>query len=247
MKKVALSVAVASAILMTACGGGGGESAPINEGPTQGFFSGKTADGRDINGAVLPDGTYYVLYTGANNSAVIDGFIQGIGSTNGGKFTSADGRDYNFRGAGVIPISVSADFKAKTSLNGTVSGGGQVSSFTSTYSNEYEKLPSLNTVAGTYSGFVQDAGGRAGATISIATNGTVSGTTTTGCTISGSAEPSVQANAYALGVSFSGAGCVSNGLSVGGAAFYNSIEKTLYAGVFNGGRTMGAVFLGAKP
>jgi hypothetical protein len=243
--KASIGAALLSAFALAACGGGGGSSS--TETSAEGFYEGTTGDNREIVGAILPNGTYYVLYTGSNNPGAIGGFVQGTGTANNGSFSSSNGTDFSFEGHGVNPVTVSASYRTKQSLSGTVSSGSDSNTFTSTYSAEYEKTPSLETIAGTYSGIVQDAFGSGGATITMATNGTVTGATSTGCDLSGTIEPAAQGNAYAVGLTFSGSGCGIAGLSVGGAAFYDSVERVVYSAVFDAGRSYGAVFLGSKP
>lgn len=245
--KHGVCLGVLAASLLAACGGGGGDGSSVAESSAAGFYDGTTSDNRVITGAVMPNGTYYVLYSASGSPSTIGGFVQGTATASNGSFSSSDGRDFNFEGAGTFDVSVSASYRTKSSLSGTVSAGGQSSSFSSTYNAEYEKTPSLDVLAGTYNGITQDATGTGSATVQVATNGTVTGSTNTGCDIDGVVEPAAEGNAYALGITFSGGSCPVAGLSLSGAAFFDSIHKELYAAAFDAPRSYGTVFIGAKP
>lgn len=108
---------------LVACGGGGSgdaESANGNGtnpvGNAEGFYNGTTSNGRSLTGLVLDDGSYWVLYSAQNNSAVMAGMIQGNSRAAAGTFTSADGRDFNFEGGGIGNLSIAGTYLTKQSL-----------------------------------------------------------------------------------------------------------------------------------
>lgn len=245
LKLLAISI-MATAI--AGCGGGGGGSGDTADTRTaEGFYAGSTGDSRAVTAAVMQNGTYYVLYSRPGLPSTIGGFVQGSGSSSNGTYTSNSGTDFNFEGGGNIPVTVSATYQPKQSISARITAAGGSNTATGAYSAEYEKVPSLTTLAGTYSGVFQDAIGDGAATVQITAAGNVTGSTNTGCNIAGLVEPATAGNGYALGMTFSGAACPLLGLTLGGAVFFDSTAKAIYAAAFNSARTYGAVFVGTKP
>jgi hypothetical protein len=248
-KGTMLATAIAAALVLSACGGGGGgtDTDTASTGSAEGFYTGTTGDDRTLTGAVMANGTYYVMYSHPGLPTTIGGFAQGAGVSNNGSFVSSSGTDFNFEGNGVSPVTVSASYRARSSFSGTISAADGSNTFTATYSTEYEKNPSLITLAGTYNGVIQDVIGGGAATVYISADGNVTGTTSTECSFTGLVAPATVGNAYAVGLTFAGNACLLVGQSLGGAAFYDSTSKTLYSAIFDSARTYGAVFVGTKP
>lgn len=105
-------LAFALAATLAACGGGSGED-PRSDGQVattaEGLWKGTTSTGRSVNGLVLDDGAYWLVYTLPNDPTVIVGAIQGTSTSSGGKLTSNDGRDFNFEGFGATDFSFSGN------------------------------------------------------------------------------------------------------------------------------------------
>src|ERR1035437_7385465 len=95
MKHIFCVLAFSSvSILVGGCGGGGGDGGssapPASVTTAEGMWTGTTSSNRTVNGFVLDDGTYWVLYSVANNSNTIAGGVQGTSTSNNGNFTSAN-------------------------------------------------------------------------------------------------------------------------------------------------------------
>ena len=239
--------------VLSACGGGGSSSAPATNSPAQGLWNGTTNTNRTISALVLGDGTYYVLYTVANNAAVIDGFSQGSGSATAspGTFTSSNLVDFNFAGLGVNSATLSGSYTAKQSFNGTISyTGGTSTTFNSTYDTQYDTVPSLATLAGTFTGtaMVISIGNVPNTVITISSSGAIS-SSSNGCTVTGSASPSSGGNAYNISMSFAATGCAAavSGQTLTGTVFYSSAARTRYVFAPNAASTGGVFFVGTKP
>lgn len=254
MKALPYIFFIAMLAVLSACGGAASNSsAPATNSPAQGLWNGTTNTNRTISALVLGDGTYYVLYTAANDATSIEGFSQGSGSATAspGSFTSSDLKDFNFVGLGVNAATLSGSYTAKQSFNGTISyTGGSSTTFTSTYDVLYETVPSLATLAGTFTGtaVVVSSGSIPDTPLTISSSGAISGISN-GCTITGSASPRSEGNAYNISLSFGATGCDAavSGQTLTGTAFYTSANKTMYIFAPNAARTGGVFYIGAKP
>ena len=241
--------AVLSLLLVAGCGGGGGDSPPPPVASSaEGLYSGTTTTGRTITGLVLDDGTYYVLYSPVGSSTAIAGVVQGNGTSNAGTFSSGNARDFNLEGLGVLSATVSANYVAKQSLNGAVSySAGGTTSFSSTYDANYETVPSLAALAGTFTGQVASSAGTENATVTVSSAGAISGSGASGCAVSGSASPRPRGNIFNISLTFGGAPCLFANQTLSGIAYFNSAAKRLYAAAPNASRTDGVLFVGVKP
>lgn len=251
-RPLGLAILSATALALAACGGddGGTTTTTQSAETAEGLWVGTTDSNRAISGLVLDDGTYYVLYSAIGNPSLIAGVVQGHGTSNNGNFTSTDARDFNLEGLGVLDATVSASYMVRQSFNGNVmytSGG--TTAFTSAYDSQYDLTPSLATLAGTYTGTVALSQGYEAATVTVGSNGAVSGVGTSGCTLTGNASPRASGNVYNLTITFGGAPCYFAGQTFTGIAYYDSDvnDKRLYAAAPNAARTDGVLFVGVKP
>lgn len=246
-----LIVCLACVVVVSGCGGGGGGggSSPAPATSAEGLWVGTTSNGRTIAGFVLGDDTYWVLYSLIGNSAVIAGAVQGNGTSQGGSFTSSNGKDFNLEGLGVNDVTVSASYMMKQSFNGTIrytATGDQVT-FTSSYDSDYDLTPSLAALAGTYSGSAATTGGTESATVTISAAGAISGNSAGGCNFSGSASPRTRGNVYDVSVTFAGGTCANGTNTVTGVANFDVPTKQINSAALNSARTNGFIFVGTKP
>lgn len=246
-------LAIAAAAVVCACGGGdGGDGGDVftNPGTTsqaQGLWVGTTSTNRAVTGLVFSDGTYYLLYSVSGDPSLIAGVTQGHETANGTSFSSSDGRDFNLEGLGVLSGSVSGTFAARQSINGTISySGGQQVTFSGTYDASYEIVPTIAAIAGTYTGQIASPVGVQNATFTVASDGSVSGTSS-GCSATGTLAPRTDGNAYNAVITFGPAPCVFANQTFAGAAYYNASTKHIYAAAPNSARTSGVLFVGVKP
>jgi hypothetical protein len=233
--------------LIVGCGGGGGDApaAVPSVVSASGLWKGATNTNRTITGLVLSDSTYYVLYSAVGNPNLIAGVVQGTGSLNGSTFSSSNGRDFNIEGAGVLPVTVSATAATKQSLNGSVVYTGGTTTFSSSYSVDFEVTPTLAAVAGTFSGQVALSQGVQSASVTVSSGGQLTGTGS-GCAFSGTVTPRTDGNAYNFSVTFGASPCFFAGQTLTGIAYYDATVKRLYAAAPNASRTDGVLYVGTK-
>ncbi|WP_455286546.1 hypothetical protein [Cupriavidus necator] len=244
-KMVSKVSALALAAFLAACGGGGGGDdtgsgtpqantpAPVAPATAEGLYTGTTSTGYQTAGLVLETGEHYVLYGKGNT---IYGVVQGHGTSNNGSFSSSDAYDFSLLNNSRPPATVSATYTAKQKLDGTLTEAGQGITFTSTYDASYETAASLSKVAGTYSGSAATGSGSSPVSLTVNSNGTISGSSTVGgqaaCTYSGTLTPrSTGKNVSNISVKFNGGSCALGSATVSGIAVpvVNGSTTTLYA------------------
>lgn len=236
---------------LAGCGGGGSEdnanaaTTPVvvvpATPPAEGFWQGKTNTGRTIDAVVLEDGTYWALYSLANNSDVIAGVVQGVGTTTPGSFSSTSGRDFSLEAGSITDSTLSVSYAAKQFFNGSLTNRNSANTitFTSSYGNSYEQPASLAALAGTYSGDVATADGTDAATISIDSTGILSGVSAAGCRFTGTANVHKAVNVYDLSVAFKGGTCSNGFAATSGIAYLEG--SRLYAAALDSGRNNGFI------
>lgn len=271
-RKTAITAhALASLALLSlgACGGGGssnsGSGTPVGGGssapapapapapppsPTaEGLYLGTTSNARTVTGVVLDTGTYWVIYSVPNNPSVIAGAIQGTGTSQFGSFSSTNAKDFNLEGQGINNATVSASYFAKQSFNGmvTYTNSNQVIAFTTSYSSAYEIVPSLATIAGTYTGTAAVLAGVEAATVTINASGALSGRGVSGCQYTGTVTTHAKGNIYDVSVTFGGGVCSNGTSTVTGIGYFDAATKRLYGTALNSDRSNGFIFVGTKP
>lgn len=243
MKHFYTVIACAAALVLVGCGGGGGDHSAADG--AQGFWSGTTDTNQDVAGIVLDDGTYWVIYTPANSNpgagvVTIGGVIQGNGSSKNGTFSSSNGKDFNFQGAGISDISLSAAYEAKKTFNGNVDySNGAIVNFLTHYDARYEQKPSLATLAGSYTGPSITADGTDQTTFTIGADGKLNGSGTSGCQFYGEAAPRKQGNVYNVSVTFEGGVCSLGSGTVNGVMVFDTNSGALQASALNDARSNG--------
>lgn len=214
----------------------------------EGLWSGSTNTNRTIAGVVLDDGTYYVLYSVPANPNVLAGVVQGNGTSNNGSFTSANARDFNLEGFGVLSATISGSYAERQSLSGSITYlGASDTTFTSTFDPAYDTTPSLVSLAGTYTGQAGSAGGVQSETVTVASTGVFTGVAADGCSFAGTATPRVHVNIFDVSITFGGAPCLFAGSTLVGIAYLDVPNSRLYAAAPTSDRTDAVIFSGTKP
>jgi len=232
-----------------ACGGGSGESDVFSlPQPTatsaEGRWTGTTPTNRAVDGLVLDDGSYWVLYTAIDKPNVLAGLVQGTGTSHSGSFGSSNTRDFNLEDGGIRAATMRGIYGQKKGFNATITYfNGDTGSFTSTYDADYELIPNMNHVAGTYSGLRAD---NQMVSVTLGSIGTVSGSFTDGCTFAGSFAPRAKGNVFNVTVTFGGGACSNGTDTVSGIAFFDAATQRLYSAALNSARTNGFLFIGMK-
>lgn len=241
-------VSLVFTLLLAACSSGGSDnsSPPAPATSAEGAWNGTTNTNRSVAGLVLSDGTYWFLYSMVGNPNVIAGLVQGNGSSQTGSFTSSNTRDFNFEGFGTLDATLAGSYAMKQSLSGTVTYvlGGQTT-FNSTYNADYDLIPNVNLVVGTYTGSTVTAGGTGLDTVTLSSPNLIAGSDANGCDFTGSFAPRSSGNVYDVSVTPAGGVCGTE--TVNGVAFFDAGTRTLYIAALNSTRTNGFIFLGTKP
>lgn len=232
-------------VSLSACSGDGDAPPPaLTASSAEGIWTGTTNTNRTVTGVVLDDGVYWFLYSVANNPAIIAGVVQGDSSAQNGVLTTSNVTDFSVeRATTILNPTVGGTYTTKQSLNGTITYPVQPqNTFSTTYNNDYELAPNINSVEGTYRGPVAL---NETVEVTVSTNGDITGNSATGCTFSGSFKPRTHGNVFDVTITFGGQATCSNGNgTVNGVAFVRAGK--LYSAALNSSRTNGVVFIGTK-
>lgn len=227
--------------------------------PPEGMWVGTTSTGRSVYGFLLNTTEYWVLYSSQLNPDVIAGAIQGtskitfigplVGASPSGGLESTDAKDFNLEGAGILDATISANYVALQSFNGTVFYTNPPSSgtFATTYDQRWNLTPTLASLAGSFTGAAAVLGGSEPTTLTITDTGNISGTGTSGCTFTGTAAPHVRGNVFDVSVTFGGGACSNGTDTVTGIGYYDIATKRLWGMALNATRSNGFIFAGSKP
>jgi hypothetical protein len=242
------------ATVVSGCGGGGGgvggsasPSTP-DAGRPFGLWEGTTGDSRSIAGLVLPTSEYWFIYSAPGNTAVIAGVVEGDIDDNNGQFNSRNGKDFNFEGAGILDLWLEGSYTQKQTLKGTgdYQNSALTSSFTTRYNADWEITPTLSAIAGSYTGAAY-AGFTEYAELVVTDKGVISGQSASGCSFSGTINPSNNGNFYSVSVNFKDAICANGITGLASYAYYSAATRTLYSVGLNTARDNGFIFVGTKP
>jgi hypothetical protein len=243
------ALAMSWTLALTACGGGGdGGTTAVPATSAEGLWNGNTSTSRTLTSVVLDDGTYWILPV-PTTSAPNASFIQGTGASVNGVFSSSDGMDFNLAGSVINQATLSANYVAKRSFNGSVNYPSLNSPFTFTgsYNADYEQAPNLAAVAGNYPGVISMTGSNDATTLVVSIDGTVLGVgATNGCQFLGKMAPRSRGNLYVLVGAFSGGACANNASAVSGIGYFDASAKRLHLAAFDQSRSNGFSFVGIK-
>lgn len=235
------------ALALAACGGDGDDPPHPHPDtfPAEGLYRGKSSANQDITALVLDDGTYYVVYEAAPFSP---GLVQGTMQAAHGSFTSSDGKDFSVASRDVAGVSLHGNYATRAHLNGTIryTATGQTATFTSTYDRDYERTPSLATVAGTYQGQAVARNAVESVAMSISTAGVINGMGASGCRFTGVVRPRSRGNVYDITVSYGPSPCARPGQPLRGVAYQRSDDRSLFATAMNAERTVSLLFEGLQ-
>ena len=255
LKILALAIVLATGLAGCLGGGGGGsdssvtaqDSSSVTAQDSEGLWDGTTNTGRNATAIVFNDGTYYMLYTGVNNTS-ISGVVQGSSSMSGNTLRSSDAKDFNLEGLGVLSASISGKVVTKSTLNADITyGGGGTVSFAGSYNSDYELQPLISSLVGQYSGQVATSLGVEDADLTIFSDGSLSGLSDTGCSVTGNLYERTDGNAYNVQMTFANNNlCFFPGQTYVGIAYYDADGAALYSAAPNATRTDGLLFVGTK-
>lgn len=209
----------------------------------QGMYAGKlTGNGTLFNSLVLEDGQYWGFYSGSGSGTLNPiGFVHGVGSASGGKFTSQDVKDFGPRPA--VAGNISADYAGMVSFNGVIGMPNPTINFTGAVLDDatyrYLALPQLTDLAGSH-----NVGGTLGAHLmQIGANGVFSGTAQ-GCNYSGTIAPRAsRRNVFNVSWTFGAGTCSLAGQTGTGIAYSymanDGGSRQFVIAAYNAARTAG--------
>ncbi|MBV1776974.1 hypothetical protein KSF73_14745 [Burkholderiaceae bacterium DAT-1] len=243
MKLSSILVTLSVAGLLAACGGGtsgeikqdnGNTTPPVaTSGSAQGFWGGKTTEGRAIQGVVLSDGGYVFLYSGINAPTTLAGVVQGTGisdKTVAGYFSSSNTVQFSLEKSTRFTGTVAATYASKGAFTGIVSTLAGSIGFDLPYDSTYSDGATLKSLAGTWAATAVDTS----QTLTIAESGALTGLVN-GCAQTGTIKPRTDANVFDVTLTFGAAPCTFAGQSVAGVMFKNK-TGALYGALTDSGR-----------
>jgi len=216
-------------------------------------FDGQTGTSQPLTTFLLSDGSYFMVYSDASTPQKFLGAIMGTGTLSSGSFSSTDALDVSLLGSGTHSADaaiLSASYTEKTSLNGTLTytASNQPRTFVGTYNSSYETLPSLQTLAGVYTGsFATKDLVEENIQLTVNADGTVSGQLPCGCAINATLVPRSDGTAYDATLSFTGGTDAFSGKSFAGNVYADTANHRLYIVGKISGTADNAVFVGSKP
>lgn len=240
MQKLILQIlASTSIVLITACGGGGGDS--VANADPQGFWTGPASTGYTVNAAVLENGETWGVYS---SGSTIYGALYGT-TTTSGNTVSIRGTDFNFLTNSSSSGNLTGSIAAKSSMS--LSGSGVTLPLT--HQSSYDTAATAAAVTGTWS-FI----GRSGSytlvpgTITINNAGAFT-LSQTGCVTTGSVVPrSGGKNVYNLTLSATGVNCVAGQSTMSGVVYLDTTvtPNKFLSLALTPSKTDGVVVIGTK-
>jgi hypothetical protein len=222
---------VACAVALAACSTGGSNTPPPpgtttttlpSGGIYKGTLKGSTAEATLL---MLFDGTAYLFYGGAGGTGLAGVAVAKNGAQSGnGRFTSDSAFDYRIGRGSASPAVFNADFAHAPAVDGTVANkdGSAGLAFSGSAATILDIAPTRANLGGLYSGRGMALGATTQTRITIAGDGYLAGTTTSGCIFKGTAAPHEGANAYDVSVTFGPAPCPLPDATVTGNAVLDS-------------------------
>ncbi|MFM0325206.1 hypothetical protein [Caballeronia glebae] len=215
------------AVALAACSSGGPNSAPppgsvTTTLPSGGVYKGSLKENAaDATLLMLFDGSAYLFYGSAGGTGLAGVAVAKNGAQSGdGRFTSEAAFDYRVGKASASPAVFSANFAHAPAVDATVAhtDGSAGLAFSGNAAPMLDIGPSRANAGGLYSGRGMSLGGTTQTRITVAGDGYLAGTTTSGCIFKGTAAPHEGANAYDVSVTFGPAPCPLPDASVTGNA-----------------------------
>lgn len=258
MKFLSIALSAVSAIALTACGGGGGDtpaatSSPAVPASAEGVYGGTLtgAASSAFQLLILETGEYWAIYGSSTPSAFSTaGFIQGLGTSSNGTFTSANGKDFGFAPAVAGTISSTYNANTKTITGTTSSSSGTVSFSGGPIANSnynYNTPASLSTISGSWA--TSSLTGQ-GISLNIGSDGAFSALSSAGCRFSGSITPRASGkNVFNVSFTFGAAPCEIPGQAATGIALAYPLangKTQLLVTAYENTRTYGAAIFGTR-
>lgn len=251
--QVALTVVVLG--LLAGCGGGGGGGAApapvVQPSSAEGVYQGTTSNGWSFDAIVLDDSSVWAIYGNSVNSGLaVTGVFTGAGSANSGTYTATTA-DFLSPGSTRVNGNLNANYVQGVSFNGSLTEGNTTISVsaaapvTSLYN--YNTPAAQAAVSGTWNGSLLDG---ETATISVGSNGGLTGTSSLGCTFTGSVTPRPGGkNVFNVSVTFGSSPCAAANQTATGIALVYPIANGLtqiVAGLVTASGAEGSAFFAQR-
>lgn len=259
-----------AALLLAGCGGGGGrpgtcfggpevcggvdptpEPPPADTDSALGLYKGTTSTGRTAYTLVLANGELWVLYGQSGNASLLGGAGQGTYTVTQRSIVSSNFTDFSGEADAITAGSLSGNFVTRQSIAATALFGGQPTTVAGTWDPDSATQAVVTDAVGTYTGTASVTGGAVGvpggreaATIAVSSTGVVTGSSASGCNVTGTLLPNTNANSYSITLSLAGGFCGNEATSVRGVAILDGTR--IYSATLNGGRTEAFIFAGGR-
>lgn len=178
------------------------------EGSWAGTIDTPLAGSRNMQAAILGDGTFWMVYTKAGSGSV-GGILQGTGTSEDGVFSVEDATLLSLEDDIVSTAGISASFVTGSSLAGTLTSAAATpgslpspATFSSLYQLAYNAAVSLPDLAGQYTGNITTKAGTEAATVTIDEAGAIAGAISSGCSLEGQADAETHGNIFTLNAHF---------------------------------------------
>jgi hypothetical protein len=184
----------------------------------KGSLKGSTTDATLLT---LFDGTAYLFYGSADGSKLAGVAVASNGTqTSDGRFTSNTALDYRVGLAPARPAIFMTNFAHAPSVSGAVvsKDGSPDLEFNAAAAPMVDVAPSQANAGGLYNGRGMALGGVTDTRVTVAGDGYLAGTTSSGCIFKGMVQPHAGINAYDVSVTFGPAPCTLPDATVKGNA-----------------------------
>ena len=214
------------ATLVGACGGVAEQQASTPEG----LFLGTDSLGRSQLLFVTSGGAYYSFYTTPNTTSLAGAIHGATLAFSGGTISTSSANDLNIVSKTSTTPNVTGTYTTAQNIALTyVYPDNSTITFNGTYNTGYQGIQSISTLAGTYKGTLGSLEGTdTNTTFTIAVDGSIIGSSASGCTYRGTAAPLYKGNGYTINLTTGPAPCAVVAQTANGLAYLDATSKTLY-------------------
>lgn len=259
-----IGTAILSSFVLVACGGGGGADSgssgstsatttttttpPVVAAPSvDGFYDGQSDKGQTVTSVILSDNSYFQLYSKPGAPNTFSDAVLGIGTSLNGSFSSANSTDITLNGTVKAPVNLSASYTPKKTFNGTLTyPDNSTITFTTTYNAAYQGTPTLTALTGTYTGTIATANLSETLTLTVTSDGKISGPLLCDCNVSALVQPLTTGNAFSVVIKFNGGQHALSGQSLTGTAYLDAATNRLFLIGLLDGSNAPVIYVGSR-
>jgi hypothetical protein len=223
----------------------------------QGVYQGTSSNGKTIEALILEDNSWWDIYgvpsapggSPVGTSLIVQGVATGTYTDNSGNFTIAFNDFYtpgtsavSGTGSGTNNGGIILGTTSEGTVNNTFS---LIAAYTTSYN--YDTAASISSIAGIWTGGLLDG---ESATINITANGSFTGSSSLGCSVTGTASPRASGkNVFNVSLTFGAAPCASPNQTVSGIAITYLLgdgTNQLVVGLVNSTKTTATAFFATR-